>query len=239
MAMPVRVDWGRQARKAAAASGRLAPPVVWWGRDFPGGEDQVRQVRHWIEDLLPPCDPVADIVLLASELCTNAVMHTRSGNAGGRFSVDVEWAPQAVRVVIGDQGSPAAPAITAKTRTRPGPTSTGAGCGSSTNWPTTGGRPATWGTAGPGPGIQWQAKGGPVPAGPAAGCEAAWTDLTGLREVFPGTTIWWGHQTRAWWAALTGASDAGGLVGAVTRGELCRRLAAVYPDSGGCRDDAR
>ena len=58
-----------------------ARPVV--GRDFPGGTDQVRLARHWIEDLLPPCDPLADIALVASELCTNAIVHTRSGSMAG------------------------------------------------------------------------------------------------------------------------------------------------------------
>ena len=113
--MPVNADRDLQAPMITACR-RPARPVLWWARDFPGGEDQVRLARHWIEDLLPQCDPLADIVLLASELCTNAIVHTGSGQAGGRFTVDVEWAPQAARVVIGDQGSPTAPAITAKTQ---------------------------------------------------------------------------------------------------------------------------
>src|SRR5258708_1163324 len=112
--MPVNADRGLQAPMIALASRSPVPPALWWVRDFPGGEDQVRQARHWIEDLLPQCDPLADILLLASELCTNAVVHTRSGKAGGRFSVDVEWGQETARVVIGDQGSPTALAITAK-----------------------------------------------------------------------------------------------------------------------------
>ncbi|HUN35123.1 MAG TPA: ATP-binding protein [Trebonia sp.] len=83
----------------------------WWARDFPGDADQVRAVRHWIEDLLPDCDPQADLLILASELCTNAISHTRSGDDGGRFSVHVEWAPELARLVIGDQGSPSVPSI--------------------------------------------------------------------------------------------------------------------------------
>ena len=52
----------------------------------------------------------------------------------------------------------------------------------------------------------------------------------GIREAFPGTAIWWGHQTRAWWAALPGATAASGLVNAPTERELSRLLAAIYPD---------
>ena len=80
--------------------------VLWWSRDFPGGRDQVGEARHWIGNLLPECDGLDDFLLLASELCSNAVVHTRSGQAGGRFSVDVEWTPTLARVVVGDQGQP-------------------------------------------------------------------------------------------------------------------------------------
>src|ERR1700760_300303 len=87
--------------------------AAWWTRQFRGGVDQVIAVRHWLEDLLPDCAAGADAVLLASELCTNAIVHSRSGEAGGQFSVDVDWAPALVRVVVGDQGSAKAPAIAA------------------------------------------------------------------------------------------------------------------------------
>jgi serine/threonine-protein kinase RsbW len=83
-----------------------APPVAWWARDFPGTADQVGEARHWIADLLPDCDPREDVLLLASELSSNAVVHTRSGSAGGSFSVTVEWSPELARVVVGDQGGP-------------------------------------------------------------------------------------------------------------------------------------
>jgi serine/threonine-protein kinase RsbW len=91
-----------------------ARPVLWWARDFPGGTGQASQAWHWIADLLPECDPLDDLLLLAGELSANAVVHTRSGEPGGRFSVAVEWTPEAARVVIGDQGSPESAATRAK-----------------------------------------------------------------------------------------------------------------------------
>jgi anti-sigma regulatory factor (Ser/Thr protein kinase) len=118
-AMPVDADQGHQALMATPAHWVPGSPAVWWGRDFPGSAEQVRQARHWIEDVLPPCDRLADIVLLSSELCANAILHTRSGQPGGRFTVDVEWAAGMTRVVVGDQGSPKAPAMTAKTAQAP------------------------------------------------------------------------------------------------------------------------
>jgi hypothetical protein len=164
-------------------------------------------------------------VLLASELCANAVVHTRSGTAGGRFTVDVEWGQQAARVVIGDQGSPTAPAVTAKTQDAISADEDGRGL-----W-LVDELADGWGTAAR-PGhrwvwidMHWQAKGGPPPQAPG-GWEAMSAGITGLRMAFPGTTIWWGHQTRAWWAALPGAT---GLVNAPDQGRLRRMLTASYP----------
>jgi len=63
-------------------------------------------------------EEVADLVLLlASELCANAIVHSRSGEAGGQFSVDIDWAPDLARVVVGDQGSAKLPQIPARTST--------------------------------------------------------------------------------------------------------------------------
>jgi hypothetical protein len=84
-------------------------PTYWWSRDFPGQKAQVRAVRAWIEGLLPACDAREDLVTIASELGTNAVTHTRSGQAEGRFTVDVTWSPERTRVVAGDQGSDEVP----------------------------------------------------------------------------------------------------------------------------------
>jgi anti-sigma regulatory factor (Ser/Thr protein kinase) len=87
---------------------------IWWSRDFLGNADQVREARHWIADLLPHCNPRADVLLLASELCANAVIHTRSGQPHGWFTVVVEWTDELARVVIEDQGSAKTPMIGAR-----------------------------------------------------------------------------------------------------------------------------
>src|ERR1700739_393580 len=70
-----QADGTCRAACSASSSPGPAAPVSCWSRDFPGGADQVREARHWVEDLLPECDPLADLLLLASELCTNAVAH--------------------------------------------------------------------------------------------------------------------------------------------------------------------
>src|SRR5260370_12069123 len=80
-----------------------------WARDFPGEPPQVREVRAWMEGILPACGPLDDLLVIASELAANAVTHTRSGDPGGRFTVDVTWTPDFARVVAGDQGSDEVP----------------------------------------------------------------------------------------------------------------------------------
>ena len=112
-AMSVGADCGSRGPGGTPAPRELVLPVLWWSRDFAGTAEQVGEARHWIARLLPECDPLADVLLLAGELCANAVVHTRSGQADGWFSVDVELTPALVRVVVGDQGSALAPAASA------------------------------------------------------------------------------------------------------------------------------
>jgi serine/threonine-protein kinase RsbW len=201
-----------------------ARPVLWWARDFPGGTDQARQARHWIADLLPQCDPLDDLLLLAGELCANAVVHTRSGEPGGRFSVAVEWTPEAARIVIGDQGWPESTAISAKA--------------GGTAWTQESGRGLwlvdqladDWGTATHCAGrvvwadVRWQASGGPHMEAPG-GLDAAIADITATRRAFPGTTIWWGHLTQAWWADHPSTS---GLISSPAPSGLRKLLADAY-----------
>ncbi|MEU6540528.1 ATP-binding protein [Streptomyces sp. NPDC047000] len=58
-------------------------------RTFPGDPRELRTVRDWIRATLddhPHCD---DAMLIATELCTNALLHTASGDDAGTFHVTV------------------------------------------------------------------------------------------------------------------------------------------------------
>jgi anti-sigma regulatory factor (Ser/Thr protein kinase) len=200
----------------------LVPPVAWWARDFPGDAGQAREVRRWIEDLLPECDVLADVLLVASELCTNAIRHTRSGQAGGRFSVSVEWTWELARVVVGDQGSAMVPLA-------------GVGMDDATGESGRGLRLVdqladAWGTAGHLAGrvvwadVQWHARGG-LPLEAPGSADASLADVVAIRGLLPGASVWWGHQTRAWWAALPGVTGADGLVTSPTARGLARAVA--------------
>jgi serine/threonine-protein kinase RsbW len=203
-------------------------PLFWWAREFPGSTDQVGGARGWLEELLPGCEPLDDLSLLVSELCTNAVLHTNSGKPGGKFSLTIEWTPVAVKALILDQGSSTVPKIP------PGNDGWDEEYGRglflvdqiADHWDTTDlpdGR-LVWLE------IPWTAKGGP-PLRTPRGYQAAIRDVAVLCGQFPKTAIWWGHQTEFWWAALPGAIGEAGIVHAPTLDALSTVLMDAYPAS--------
>jgi serine/threonine-protein kinase RsbW len=232
MSAPANYDTG--LRKIAVAPLRPSPFIAWWTRHFRGGADQVLEVRHWLEDLLPECAAQADVLLLASELCTNAIVHSRSGEAGGQFSVDIDWAPTLARVVVGDQGSAKTPAIAART----GGAAQLGECGRgllivdnvADDWGTTSRPNRRWVWAD----IEWHARGGALLAAPG-GMDAAIASNTMIREASPGTSIWWGHLTKAWWAAVPGPTNVHGLICAPTRDSLIQSLVRTLSARRGVR----
>jgi anti-sigma regulatory factor (Ser/Thr protein kinase) len=223
--MHAEVDYERPH----AARGPISP-LLWWGREFPGGADQVRAARGWLEELLPKCEQLEALTLLVSELCTNAVLHTDSGKPGGEFGLTVEWTPEAVKALIIDQGSPTFSAMTA-----------GSGA-----WDDECGRGLFlvdqladyWDTADLPEGrlvwleMAWAASGGPLLQAPG-GYQEAIGEVEALRGQFPGTTIWWGHRSGSWWAALPGAIGETGVFHAPTLDVLSTILTGVCP--GLCR----
>lgn len=88
-------------------------------RTFRGEPGQVPQARDFVRRYLTgpgcptgtvpdiPAPAVQDILVCASELATNAVLHSRSGHPGGYFSVEIavhdgRW----VHVAVEDSGGP-------------------------------------------------------------------------------------------------------------------------------------
>jgi anti-sigma regulatory factor (Ser/Thr protein kinase) len=74
-------------------------------RTFPGTPESVAEVRSFVAEALP-ADPAADdAVLMASELATNAVVHSASRLPGGLYSVEVTpTATGMARIDVIDQG---------------------------------------------------------------------------------------------------------------------------------------
>lgn len=79
-------------------------------RTFDGSPDEVQNVRHFVRQLVSGYPVADDVILLASELATNAVRHTASG-ADGTFIVLVKAEYGRVRVEVHDLGSDTEPAI--------------------------------------------------------------------------------------------------------------------------------
>jgi anti-sigma regulatory factor (Ser/Thr protein kinase) len=230
MTAPARYDTG--SRDITVAPLKPSPAIAWWTRHFAGRTDQVGEVRRWLEDLLPDCAARADVLLLASELCTNAIVHSRSGEAGGQFSVDIDWAPALARVVVGDQGSAKVPAVAAPAGDAAQVGESGRGLllvdGLADDWGTASRPNRRWVWAD----VQWQARGGSLLAGPG-GLDAAFASNAMIRKAFPGTSIWWGHLTKSWWAAVPESTGTHRLIRAPARDSLLQCLVRVYPRAAG------
>jgi len=78
-------------------------------RVFPGDPAQVAHARRFVQRTLAPHGLAADAALLTSELATNAVQHTVTGQ-GGTFEIIICQRPATVRIAVIDAGSPTIPA---------------------------------------------------------------------------------------------------------------------------------
>jgi serine/threonine-protein kinase RsbW len=63
---------------------------VTFQRAYDGAASEVRRVRADLAALAAGCPVTNELVLLASELATNAIMHSRSGQPGATFTVRAE-----------------------------------------------------------------------------------------------------------------------------------------------------
>ena len=81
-------------------------PVITWARTFPAVPAQVGEARRFLAGLLDPGPATDDALLCLSELASNAVVHSRSAQPGGQFTVRVRLGGQRLRVAVGDQGGP-------------------------------------------------------------------------------------------------------------------------------------
>jgi serine/threonine-protein kinase RsbW len=79
-------------------------------RAYPGTASQPRHVRVDLAAVADGCPAAESLLLLASELATNAILHSRSGHPERTFTVRATLSPGAyARVEVGDQGGPWTP----------------------------------------------------------------------------------------------------------------------------------
>jgi serine/threonine-protein kinase RsbW len=79
-------------------------------RIFDGSPEEVRNVRDFVRQTIQGCPVADDVILLASELATNAIRHTASG-MGGKFFVYLHVQDGWVRTEVHDLGSDTAPSV--------------------------------------------------------------------------------------------------------------------------------
>jgi serine/threonine-protein kinase RsbW len=78
-------------------------------RAFPGRADQVARARDFARRVIESCPVLDEAVLLVSELATNALEHTATGD-GGHFDVIVLRCETSLMVGVSDNGSVRIPA---------------------------------------------------------------------------------------------------------------------------------
>lgn len=83
--------------------------------ESPATADQLVLIRHrladWLRTADVPDDLAADIVLVASEACTNCVEHAYRENGPGTMLLAVDVADGEVRAQVSDSGSWKTPAV--------------------------------------------------------------------------------------------------------------------------------
>ncbi|WP_235017578.1 ATP-binding protein [Thermomonospora echinospora] len=87
-----------------------AQASLYWRRTFPGDTRQAGAARRFVSCLLDGRPCLDEVVLAVDELVVNALRHTKSGQHGGSFTVEVHAAAGTVTVAVTDQGGPAEPA---------------------------------------------------------------------------------------------------------------------------------
>jgi anti-sigma regulatory factor (Ser/Thr protein kinase) len=214
----------RPKGKGKDGPGRLGSgPVVapasalrWW-QVFRGEASEVGAVRRWLASLLPECPARDDVISVATELASNAIMHTASGHHG-MFAVEVTWHRAMVRVAVADRGAPAEPRVVEDPDGEAG-----------RGLLLVRGLSVRTGVEGDHQGrtlwaeVSWEGPDADV----VGAAEAAIREgEQALARCFPGVLAWFGRSTREWWA-LTGTDR---LVGAPTAARLADWLYRV-PDA--------
>jgi anti-sigma regulatory factor (Ser/Thr protein kinase) len=79
-------------------------------REFRGRADQVGAARRFVAAALNLGSPLRDVTrLLVSEAVTNAVLHSASGDTGGKFTVEYQLDDHRLRVAVSDDGGEGGP----------------------------------------------------------------------------------------------------------------------------------
>jgi anti-sigma regulatory factor (Ser/Thr protein kinase) len=188
-----------------------------WRRQFPGDPRQLRVMRRWLASLLPGCPALDDLALAATELASNAIRHTASGQ-GGQFAVEVTRSRGMVRVAVTDGGAADEPRVIDDPLSEHGRGLRAVG-GLSERMGVSGGHLGrrVWAD------IAWGDADAAEPASPQPAADPIAEGLAYLGACFPGVEAWYGSATATWWAI----AGSGGLLEAPTARDLAGLLSQV------------
>lgn len=77
-----------------------------WSRAFPAIPEQAREARRFLAAVMDGRPEADDAALCLSELAANAILHSRSRDPGGQFTVRIRIRDGRLRVEVDDQGGP-------------------------------------------------------------------------------------------------------------------------------------
>jgi len=75
-----------------------------WGLSCPGHPEEVGRARRWTRDILRDSPCVDDAELIVSELGSNALLHTASGDATSTFHISLALSDRVVSISVTDCG---------------------------------------------------------------------------------------------------------------------------------------
>ena len=84
----------------------LTAPLIAWSRAFPADACQARETRRFLAAVLEGHQATDDALICLSELVTNAIVHSRSREPGGSFTIRAQLHGGCLRVEVTDQGGP-------------------------------------------------------------------------------------------------------------------------------------
>ncbi|HEX3921127.1 MAG TPA: ATP-binding protein [Streptosporangiaceae bacterium] len=97
-----------RASESAEDLAMMASAAVIGSLTIPGHPQHVSEARAFVTKALGEDDPATEMaVLLASEVVTNAVLHTNSRRPGGTASIAIFETGGGVRIEVSDEGSEA------------------------------------------------------------------------------------------------------------------------------------
>jgi len=196
-----------------------------WRRVFSGEEWELAAMREWLAGLLSACPERDDLLVVATELGTNAIRHTASGR-GGQFAVRVIWMVGVLRVAVADGGAPDGPRVIDDPLSEHG-----------RGLRVVQGMSARMGVSGDQGGrqvwadIPWGDTAAAEPASPWTAEETIQAGLADLASRF-GVPVWFGRATRRWWALTAPGRDlaaVGQLAAAPTAHDLADLLSQLSP----------